>query len=307
MRNNKQQYGISLIELMIAMVVSLVLVAGVGTVYVSSKRNYATRDQFSMMDESARIALNTLRLHLEHAGYATPAKLPLGEDGNGGFYVSGAPDPVAGACGTVGSNAKSALIASATNDRGHLSGSVFTPDPYGDAISIRFIGDSQLSTDILGSDLNATCFRGSPQPRDSLIYNAFHVGIDGSAPLTQDSLGNDIPILYGVGSNGNQSKQPIVNGVENLQFMYGVNLDGQGDTADKYLNATDVSASNYWNQVVSIKAGILVKSLEPVLPKAESQSYQVLDVPISRNDRYQRKVYSVVFYLRNVTEDRGGV
>ena len=74
MKYDNKQRGISLIELMIAMVVSLVLVAGISTVYMSSKRNYQARDQLSLMDESARIALNALTKHLEHAGYATPAK-----------------------------------------------------------------------------------------------------------------------------------------------------------------------------------------------------------------------------------------
>jgi len=78
MKNNRQK-GLSLIELMIALVVSLVLVAGISTVYMSSKRNYHARDQFSLMDETARVALNALTKHLEHAGYATPTKLPLGD------------------------------------------------------------------------------------------------------------------------------------------------------------------------------------------------------------------------------------
>ncbi|MFN3785266.1 MAG: PilW family protein, partial [Thiothrix sp.] len=78
MRYRQTQRGLSLIELMIAMVVSLVLIAGVGTVYISSKRNYQARDQLSLMDESARIALTALSKHLEHAGYATPTKLPIG-------------------------------------------------------------------------------------------------------------------------------------------------------------------------------------------------------------------------------------
>jgi len=290
MKNNRQK-GLSLIELMIALVVSLVLVAGISTVYMSSKRNYQARDQLSLMDESARVGLNALTKHLEHAGYATASKLPMDSVG-GYFYVKGTADPKAGTCSTVGSNALSALKGSATQD---------ALNAYGDAISIRFIGDASLSSDALNSSLDEDCYAGTPNLDSSLIYNAFHVAIDDDPPLTKDSFGNDIPILYGVGSNGNSYKQPIVNGIENIQFLYGVDTNTDG-AVEQYMDATAVTAAGGWQQVVSIKASILVRSLEPVLPTAESKTYNVLGVSLTRNDRYQHAVYSAVIHLRNVVE-----
>ena len=282
------QKGLSLVELMIAMLVSLVLVAGISTVYVSSKRNYNARDQLSLMDESARVALNMLIKHLEHAGYATPSKLPMNTV-DGYFYVNGSADPVAGSCGTVKSLALGALKASATQD---------DLNTYGDAVSVRFIGDSGLFTDVLNGDLPTGCWGGVPSLSDSLVYNAFHVATDGT---TKDSLGNLVPILYGVGSNANQAKRPIVNGVENIQFLYGVDTNTDG-AVDQYMSATAVTAANTWQQVISMKAGILIRSLEPVLPATASQSYNVLGVSLTRNDRYQRAVYSAVIHLRNVVD-----
>ncbi|MEB4592382.1 PilW family protein [Candidatus Thiothrix sp. Deng01] len=284
---NKQR-GLSLIELMIAMMVSLVLVAGVGTVYLSSKRNYQTRDQLSMMDENARVALNALSKHLEHAGYATPSKLPL-ESIGGYFYVNGDPDPVAGGCGTVQARALTALKQSSTQD---------ALNRYGDAVSIRFIGDQTLFTDVLSGVLPSACFEGSPSLQDSLIYNAFHVDDDGAS---RDSAGSLIPILYGVGSNTNQYKRPIVNGIENIQFMYGVDVNADG-AVDKYVNATNVGAGE-WQRIISIKVGLLVRSIDPVLPAPEAHSYQVLDVTQTLNDRYQRSVYTAVIHLRNVVSN----
>lgn len=296
MKYAKQQKGISLIELMIAMVVSLVLVAGVSTVYMSSKRNYQARDQLSLMDESARVALNALSKHLEHAGYATPAKLPMNTVG-GYFYVKGDPDPSAGYCGTV---AAKALLSLKGDGTAANKGSATQDDlnAYGDAVSIRFIGDKDLFTDAINSDLGTSCFGGSPNLIDSLVYNAFHVDDDGK---TKDSLGNLVPILYGVGSNKNQYKSPIVNGIENIQFLYGVDANADG-AVEQYMDATAVSAAGAWQQVISIQTGILVRSLEPVLPADESQSYNVLGVSLTRNDRYQRAVYTAVIHLRNVVD-----
>jgi prepilin-type N-terminal cleavage/methylation domain-containing protein len=288
MQYAQRQKGLSLIELMIALVISLVLVGGVSTVYISSKRNYQARDQLSLMDESARVALNALTKHLEHAGYATPAKLPL-DAGGGYFYVNGDPDPKEGSCGTLKSAALAAIKASPTQD---------ALNAYGDAISIRFIGDKTLFSDVLAGDLDSKCYAGTPNIESSLIYNAFHVATDG---VTKDSLGVLTPILYGVGSNSNQSKKPIVNGIENIQFLYGVDADANG-AVDQYMNATAVKAAGAWQQVVSIKVGLLVRSLEPIAPSNESRTYDVLGVSFTPNDRYQRAVYTAVIQLRNVVE-----
>lgn len=298
MQYRNKQKGISLIELMIAMVVSLVLVAGVGTVYVSSKRTYQTRDQLSMMDETARVALLTLAKHLEHAGYRTKLGLSFeGIGGSGAFYVSGDPAPVKGACDSVDDNARSSLIASATSDRGSTSNGFFTPDIRGDAIAIRFIGDEALSTDVLHSTL-PTCNEGGGV-QDSLVYNAFHVDTDAN---TRDSSGNPVPILYLIGTNSNRFKQPLVNGVENIQFLYGIDADAD-ENVDKYVNATSVTAAGEWQQVIAIRVGMLVRSLEPVFPSAEARSYQVLDFKADFDDRFQRSVYTTVINLRNTVDD----
>ncbi|EIJ33728.1 PilW family protein [Thiothrix nivea] len=327
MQYRNKQKGISLIELMIAMVVSLVLVAGVGTVYVSSKRNYQTRDQLSMMDETARVALFTLTRHLEHAGYASAAKFPL-EMVGGQFYVYGDPDPVEGSCGTVKPLALAAVKASATRDNFNA---------FGDSVSVRFVSDNRVFVDAANSkfpgscraDCNAPppttdcpaaekgadgycvlsscphsqddkfacrCNAPPPQLESYLAYNAFHVDTDAN---TRDSQGNAVPVLYVVGTNSNQSKRPLVNGVENIQFMYGMDDDANG-SVDRYVNASGVAAGE-WQRVVSIKVGILVRSLDSILPAAQAQTYQVLDAAVTFNDRFQRSVYSTVIYLRNTT------
>lgn len=284
-----RQSGMTLIEMMIAMVVSLVLIAGVGTIYMSSKRNYQTRDQLSLMNETGRVALESLRQHLEHAGYATPAKLPLGAY----FYVNGDADPKAGNCGTMGSNSLTALKQMATRDIDTNSATA-----YGDTISVRFVGDATLSIDALGSLLDAPCHAGASGLESALVYNGFHV--DTSASV-KDSTGMRIPILYGAGSNGNSHKQPLVNGVENLQFEYGVDSDNDGNT-NYFANATTVTANAAWERVVSIKVALLVRSQEPVLTTNTAQSYNLLGVVLTRNDRYQRAVYTTTIQLRNVRE-----
>ncbi|MDD5393758.1 MAG: PilW family protein [Thiothrix sp.] len=298
MKNRMRQQGVTLVELMIAMLVSLVLAAGVGTVYLSSKRNYQARDQLSMMNENARVALETLQQHLEHAGYATAAKLPL--PGGNYFYVNGdsTTAPVAFICGGLGE----ANVRDVNDFNSRGTQDAF--NTFGDAISIRFLGDDNLFADAAGGVLpggaSDNCrVEKSTNIQASFIYNAFHVDTDGN---TKNSLNEWVPILYAVGSNVN-NRQPIVNGIENLQFMYGIdgNLDG---TADYFLNATDTTSGALWRRVISIKVAILVRSLEPVLETATASSYKLLDktVNITTPDRYQRRVYTTVIQLRNVVD-----
>ena len=273
-----KQQGITLIEMMIAMVISLVLIAGVGTVYISSKRTYQTRDQLSTMDETARVALDMLTKHLEHAGYATPDKLPIGDY----MYYSGASDPVVVSCAGGDSILKSSDVISRATKNSFNS--------YGDVVAVRFIGDDVVYTDCANGHLPAGCRADvAPSMQAALIYNSFFVDKD------SDGMEN----LYCMGSR-NTSKKPVVNGVENIQFLYGVDTTGDG-AVDYYANADSVGATN-WQRVVSIQVSILVRSLDPVLEAATAQSYRVLDVTVTKNDRYKRAVYSTVIQLRNVVE-----
>lgn len=61
--------GITLIELMIAMVISLVLLLGVGSIYFNSKRTYQVQEEFAHMQESARMAMRFMIEDIRMAGY----------------------------------------------------------------------------------------------------------------------------------------------------------------------------------------------------------------------------------------------
>lgn len=287
MRYRHTQRGLSLIELMIAMVVSLVLIAGVGTVYLSSKRNYQARDQLSLMDESARIALTALSKHLEHAGYASSNKLPIGAY----LYVKGENNPPVAKCsngsdtGVHSSLNLSTFAARASQDDYKPTSTTVS----GDTISVRFLGDDNLFSDCANGELPSPCRVGNaPSIEASLIYNTFFINHSSGQP-TLMCAGTRTP-----------ATAPIAPGIENMQILYGVDRNADG-TVDKYVNATNL-ASGERQQVVSIKVGLLVRSLEPVLPAAESRTYQVLDKTINTNDRFQRAVYSTVIHLRNVID-----
>ena len=61
--------GITLIELMVAITISLILMLGVGSIYFNSKRTYLVQEEFARLQEGARIAMSFMVRDIRMAGY----------------------------------------------------------------------------------------------------------------------------------------------------------------------------------------------------------------------------------------------
>jgi Tfp pilus assembly protein PilE len=61
--------GATLVELMVAMAISLVVLFAVGTVYITTKRTYSVQDEFSRMQENALFAFQFLTQDVSTAGF----------------------------------------------------------------------------------------------------------------------------------------------------------------------------------------------------------------------------------------------
>jgi type IV pilus assembly protein PilW len=68
MKNLNSQAGMSLVELMIAVALSMLLVAGVIQVYVSSKASYEVQHHLSTLQQNERIAVEMLGNQIRKAG-----------------------------------------------------------------------------------------------------------------------------------------------------------------------------------------------------------------------------------------------
>ncbi len=74
-RTGTRQTGLTLLELMIALSLGLLLVAGIGTIYVGSNRTYRVQEQNARIQESGRYALEVIGRSLRQAGFWN---MPLG-------------------------------------------------------------------------------------------------------------------------------------------------------------------------------------------------------------------------------------
>lgn len=282
-----RQAGLSFIELLISMVIGIVLLGGMLTVYMAGKRSYSDGEQLAMMDESARNALDILKRHLEHAGYASVTGIPVTD------YVL---------------NSNTAIIGKSVNTSHNVQKSIDGSGNTSDIVGVRFKADSRIYTDCAENDLeeNLICTGLSIGEKcvpagtilsdtDSLIYNSFIVKTNDTE---KNNIGEKIPLLYCQSSLG--PSVSVVQGIENMQVNYGVDTNND-KVADRYLTATQLNTEGLWNKIISIQVALLVRSRDPFYSNAKQESFTLLDKTLSSfNDRYRRAVYTTTIRLRNL-------
>jgi prepilin-type N-terminal cleavage/methylation domain-containing protein len=273
-RLQQSHSGFSLVELMVAMLIGLFLLAGVTTMYIGNKATYAAREQLSLIEDNGRTALRDMVNIIEHTGYTSTLSVPLNQ-----YFITGT---VSNSTCNDGSNSiVDTSILGATSD-----------DANGDTIGVIYLGDgAMLTRDCTGNQLPVSCSVGvSPILQASMIYNTFSVS---------KRTGDNMPVLKCAGSRHGSAIE-IAEGIENLQISYGIDVNGDS-LIDRYIDAGEVTSANAWNQVIGVQLAILVRSLKEVNEKATAQSYVLLDEKYDFNDRYQRAVFTTSVRLQNVT------
>lgn len=129
-------------------------------------------------------------------------------------------------------------------------------------------------------------------------------GIDGSCDADDDD-GEPVPTLTRLRLEGTQLvREEVVRGVEQLQFQYGVDIDGDF-SVERYVGAADVSD---WAQVLDVRVGLVVRGMRPdravdalgqtfLLPGLE----HAITSAATRN--YPRHAARAVVQIRNSTRD----
>ncbi|AUZ86097.1 PilW family protein [Methylophaga nitratireducenticrescens] len=336
MSHIKKQQGLSLVELMIAIVLGLILVAGVIELFVNNRQVYRVQDAQSRLQENGRYAIKILSQSIERAGYlgcATRSALNINNMLNTpNAYLWDITTPIEGQEATGADAWTPAKDASITNP---VSGSDIltirtieppelrvvshpTTSPPGSAdITVNSghgleTGDIVLAHDcVAGAVFEIT----SAATADGILKHEQGGGTANTPGNTTAALGYDFGAgwvnkistnSFFISNNPNNvpslyrktANDPVVELVEGIEsIQLRYGVDTTGNgSTDTYQTANQVGN---WNSVVSVRISLVMVSVENNLTVDGSQSYILEGVNVDPGDRRLRRVFTRTVTLRN--------
>jgi len=306
--------GFSLVEIMVAMVLVVLIVAGALALVASGRKAYRSQESRSRLEEAANAALELLAYEIRMAGFLGPlppgtpvaGSMPVGEPAPTGLSVAGGcveslaidlARPIAGADGSyaarpgvpLGCSPSPAGAAAATGSDTLVVRRVAAAGGTVDA------GRLQLEADASVGRLMADGLRqlGQASRIHDLEVSAFYVSADTGGEAGRPSLRRKR--LVGGSAPAFQDEE-LVPGVIDLQVEAGLDLDGDG-TEDTRSALVDLDADA---TVQSVYLWILVRS---DLPEAVDSSWPALAYSDRRLDaewsRWPRLLATRSVRLRN--------
>jgi type IV pilus assembly protein PilW len=333
--------GISLVEIMIALVLGLMVSAGVMQVYLSNKQSYRLAQEQSRLQENARFALEFLTNDIRMAGYmgCLSRSLTLVNTLNTpNNYLYDFTIPVQGFEWNQGTTAwLPAIDASITSSlngsdiitirRADTDGITVTQHPGGSppgSADLKLSGPGTPSLQdcdiVVVSDCSAAAVFQITNFNAANNNNTVHnTGAAGCSPnpgpgnatkeLGKSYVGGEV---YRIRNNSyyirtNPNNQPalyrrtnaanaeeLVEGIEQMLVLYGVDTSGDG-TANRYFPANTVPS---WNQVVSVRITLLVRSIENnLITQQAAFNFNGVAVPVA--DRRLRRQFTTTVGVRN--------
>ena len=366
--SKQRSQGLSLVELMIAMAIGLILMAGIAALMISSKRSYNVQNDLSGLQENARFATDFIGRDLRMAGYfgcagnipAGPATIPApilriqGTDNNGvnqsdvvlvsfvdtnrnAFAMMHCPSfaEYGSFLGFATQAAyENAAVCPPPTQATFLAAAERTPLvigttalPFTSQFTIRgeiFTGDFVVASDCGGNGLyrvqavSATGITVNPALERTynnggqsygaqlrrLNQHRYYISqrtvqdTETQADKLYLSLCRDNLAL----AAARNCAEELVEGVENMQVRYGVNL-GMGAQPFQYVTANNVVD---WSRVESIRITFLMRTLEQRFDQElDTKEDYALDPGLSDNtydppDDYRiRRIFTSTINLRN--------
>lgn len=94
------------------------------------------------------------------------------------------------------------------------------------------------------------------------------------------------------------SGQPLVDGVENMQFLYGISEDGDA-TITQYTSANNVTD---WAYISAVKISLLVNNGQAQgNSQAKERTFNLLDAPpLTLEDNHDRQIFTTTIAVNNI-------
>lgn len=283
-RSRALQTGLSLIELLVALTISLIIVIATAAFFLSSSNSRNTQDAAGVLQDNARFATEIITRNIQQAGFqnyqwgTTAASFrrevrpPTDGPDLRGFNNSAAGSDTDFTGSSWGHNLSSNRVNNS------------------DALVIRFQGSGTGSGD--GSMIDCM---GRPWPQPTVVgdrvFSIFEVYQSASTaePELRCKYGN---------TSGGLTAEPLVRGVEMLQFMYGIDSNGDSlGVVDRWLNAADVTTAQ-WPLVRSVRVGMVLRSPDRVAVASTSSGTVTLS-PLGTNFSQNNSTYPDALVIAN--------
>lgn len=326
-----RQGGMSLVELMIAMVIGLVIIGGAVQIFIANKRTHNVQQAMSRIQENGRFAMFQLTGSLRMTGYSgcrnivdLPAPNVIADtdkDKNPddvqfepgsvlqGFEAgSGWPDKPAAVTHVGGSDV--ITLRHASGNGASLTGNT---DPNNANIQVDRIpkdteaGDTLMITDCEDMDIFAATNVSNGKKKRTIAHsNKGNVtnklskiyGPDARVLKLHETtyfLGENPegrPALYRTRIDG--AAEELVAGIEDMQILYGEDIDN--DRAVDTFRSAD--AVGDWSGVQSVRISLLARSSGPAGPEEIPYTFNGVKVD-SPGDRRLRKSFATNVAIRN--------
>ena len=324
------QAGFSIVELMIGIALGLVILAALTSFFVSTSSNRTEIERTSRQIENGRFAIDTMRGELRVAGFyaemtqagATwttpdPCAIPV----DFGFTMTPLKIPLP----VYGYAADAAAFPSCVTDRVADSDVLvihrFNTEPITPAAAATgtnatetFIQISRCATDSIATPwamgLGSATATFSLHKADCTTASDLYRLRAQIYYLRNFSTvaGDGVPTLVKVDISGGALRvSPLVEGIRNLRFSYGI--DTSGDGAPDVFKRCDTAAActvAEWSNVSTVRAQVLAQNLEDTINYSDTKVYDLGDGftigPL--NDARKRHVYGAMVSLPNRTGPR---
>lgn len=323
----KSQKGLTLLEMMIAMSVGVFLLGGVMITFSSMRGTTTETMGLGEVQENGRLALSILRRDIEHSGFWGQYQSQLSSDL---LAIPAAPSPDC----SGGSNSTNdgsfpivsdwtfwslwATAATSANVLGCISNAttgsdvvqvkraISNPTDVGSFRSNRFyLIASSSSAAIVSGAANSSSYpvidNANNWMYQHLVYYVANTTLDGdSIPTLMRQR-----LIVNSGGNASMSSEPVIDGIENIRFMFGIDVDLDG-RVDSYIGSESVSR-DYWNQgssdtsyILSVRIYILARALEPDPQYTNNNTYTLGDRTVNGGgDNYRRMLFSTTTSVIN--------
>ena len=333
--------GISIVELMIAMVLGLLVLAGLASLFAGSSAARAEMERSSRQIESGRFAMELIGEDLRMAGF-------YGEFNVATLAVPGAlPDP----CSHNIADWQTAMPVSIQGyDNGAGFPALCLPSnvrPGTDMLVVRRAATCEASTTncepLVGNAPYIQVSKCSDSTPPENVATPFVLGLQGSAPFSlrlrdcasraglrryhvriyyisdDNGDGAAVPTLKRLETNGLAwTESPLVEGIEELNIEYGVDWDGDGNPNDYTTDPTNFTAAgcascdapNNWFNVVTARVNLLARSIDASPNYVDTKRYILgydaggNEVTFSPGGPHRRHAFTGVVRVVNVGQRR---